>query len=93
MRKTPLQLPFKIEKPVLPWVNSQDQIAHTEQHNSWLDTLKSVARRNAQDGFQRLRIAWQIRFGVPRYAHFDDYTTEELIIEMWEIYYFENPND
>lgn len=93
MRRQPPNLPFESGKPTLPWVNSDDGSADLARHNQWLDALKDIARHNAQDDFQRLRIAWQIRFGVPRHSHFDDYAPEELIVEMWEIYYFENPND
>lgn len=38
-----------------------------------------------------MRIAWQNRFKIPRHPNFSDYTPEEMVLESWEQFLYENP--
>jgi hypothetical protein len=38
-----------------------------------------------------MRISWQNRFRIPRHPRFEDYTPEEIMVEAWEQFLFENP--
>lgn len=58
---------------------------------AWMEGLKERARENLRSA-DALRIAWQHRFGVPAHPRFEDYTPEEIVLEMWEQHYFENPD-
>jgi hypothetical protein len=58
--------------------------------NLWLEGLKRQAKANLSSA-ESVRIAWQARFKQPRYSSFGDYTPEEVMLELWEQFYFENP--
>lgn len=58
----------------------------------WLEGIKSQARENLKTG-ESIRVAWVNRFKVPRYQSPDAYTPEEILLELWEQFYFENPEN
>jgi len=58
----------------------------------YADQLKKQARDNVQHPEERLRIAWQHRWKRPLYESYLDYTPEELIVELHEQYFYENPD-
>ena len=57
-----------------------------------IENLKKQARSHLQDNTESLRIAWQHRWKRPLHHDFKDYTMEELIIELHEQFYLENPD-
>lgn len=57
----------------------------------WLEGLKKEARNNLESG-ESIRIAWTNRYKIPRYPRYDQYTPEEVLVELWEQYYFEHPD-
>lgn len=58
----------------------------------WQEGIKEQARTNIATS-ESVRIAWTSRFKVPRYPRFADYTPEEALLELWEQFYFENPDN
>lgn len=58
---------------------------------SWLEGIKAEARDNLDNFWERARIEWTARFKKPRYDSFHQYSREELLCELWEQYYLENP--
>lgn len=85
-------LPFEIPSP--PPTSAEIEARNNEQAilQQWLDDLKAQARANLKNDYEFLRINWQNRFNRPKYDSFDEYTTEEMLLETWEQWYFENPS-
>lgn len=85
--KLPIKIPIEEKSTEKP---DPDEVRASQD---WVDGIKAMARENVNDGGEYLRIAWQNRFNRPRYEHFDKYLPEEMILELWEQYYFEHPDD
>jgi len=64
---------------------------YQETHILWVESIKKLARQNINNDMQYMRIAWTNRFGIPKYQAPDEYTPEEMLLETWEQYYYENP--
>jgi len=50
-----------------------------------------LARKNLNDPYERLRISWQNKYGIPTHQRWEDYTPEEAVLEAWEQHLYENP--
>lgn len=83
----PAKLPFELKGRT---IRSNGQAKAEAVFNSWLDGLKAQARENLKSS-ESIRIAWTARFKIPRHPSYDDYTPEEVLLELWEQFYFENP--
>lgn len=82
-------LPFKVAPVVF---RPAAEVATADRaFNGWLEGIKRQARDNLESG-ESTRIAWSVRFKTPRYPSVDDYTLEELLLELWEQFYFETPD-
>jgi hypothetical protein len=96
-----LRLPFKVEHK-LPFKLLQEERqerrdntpsdAIRARQQAWIDALKKQARDNINSEYESLRISWTNRYKRPKYDHFDEYTLEEVVLENWEQFYFENPD-
>jgi hypothetical protein len=59
--------------------------------DDWFDDIKQQARDNLNNFWERARIEWSARFNLPKYDKFEKYSREELLCELWEHFYLENP--
>lgn len=89
MRPAP-RVPFRNLRALT--IRSTGSVEAEEAYARWLDGIKKLARDNLASA-ESVRIAWTSRFKVPRYPSFADYTPEEALLELWEQYYFENPDN
>jgi len=89
----PPKLPFKVEiRLPFPDQREKGRIERVKsRHEAWLVEIKKKARENLELGSEQIRIAWTHRFQRPRYDSFDEYTPEEITLEMWEQWYYEHP--
>lgn len=65
---------------------------HLERYLSYVDQIKKQARYNLNTDAGYLRIAWVHKYKRPLHDHYLDYTDEQMLLESWEQFYFENPD-
>jgi hypothetical protein len=98
MQSRPVQLPFRPQpKPDWPFrkpaeIKATDTRSLEEKQEAWVDSIKFLARQNLENDKQAMRIAWQNRFKKSTHEKFEDYTPEELLLESWEQFFYENPD-
>lgn len=98
----PLGLPLKLnflcswyveqEKKILKTLEDAARKDFEEREKIWVLSVKKKAISNYNNEVERMRIAWVNKFKIPKYRHHDEYTLEEMLLESWEQFYFENPN-
>lgn len=85
-----VKLPFEVNRPTLFKDKRPDPPEYDTE--KWLNDIKAQARANVSHGYESVRIAWTAQFNRPKYDRFEDYTPEEALLEVWEQYYFKNPD-
>lgn len=92
-----IKLPFDVLKISLFGVlekREADELAFEKDiFEAWIFNIKKQARENLNNPGQSLRINWQARWKKPMHESFDDYTAEEAVLEAWEQYYLETPDN
>jgi len=61
--------------------------------DDWIEGVKLQARKNLEDFWERSRIEWCSRFKIPKYDKFEKYSREELLCELYEQFYLDNPDN
>jgi len=82
--------PFLITPQKIPHKNMPEDQFSAED---WLEGIKHQARDNLDNFWERARIEWSARFKTPKYDRFEEYSRDELLCELWEQYYLENPDN